>query len=147
MDVQWTAQSSLGKCSNTLDNITLDNYYYFMVGKIEKFENLTEMDKFQISHFLKILGIWVEDPKMDNMITESMRENFKLQYWCIKEIAFSSHKVYLKFLTKEMFMEKFFKTCSYKNKDEPESFLNYFIKTVKNELEKISEKQVLKNGY
>lgn len=149
LDVQWTAQCSVGKCSvdnTTLHNITLD-YYYYIIGKSKKFENLTEIDRKQVIGNLKQLDIYINGSDIDERLSEEKRTDFVFQYWAIKEILSSSHKVYFKYLTREMFMEKYFKTCSYKNKSDIKDFLDYFIKTLKNELQKVSESKVIKNAY
>lgn len=146
LDVQWTAQCSVGKCSvdnTTLHNITLE-YYYYLQGKNQNFENLTEQDKNNMISSLKHLDIFVDN---DSTLTEERRIDCAFQYWAIKEILSSSHKVYFKFLSRELFFEKYFKTCSYKNKNDTKDFLDYFIKTLKNELQKVSESKVIKSAY
>ncbi len=143
LDVQWTAQCSVGKCSvnnTTLHNITLD-YYYYLLGKNKNFANSTEQDKVNIINSLKQLDIYIDN---DNTLTEERRIDCAFQYWTIKELLSCSHKVYYKYLTREMFMEKYFKTCNYKSKKDAKDFLDYFIKTLKNELEKIAENKMLK---
>ncbi len=146
LDVQWTAQCSVGKCS--VDNITLHNttldYYYYLLGKNQNFENSNETEKAIVVMTLKGLDIYIDNLELDNNFSEEKRIDYVFQYWAIKEILSSSHKVYFKYLTREMFMEKYFKTCSYKKKEDVKDFLDYFIKTLKNELEKIAENKMLK---
>ncbi len=144
LDVQWTAQCSVGKCSvdnTTLHNITL--YYYYLIGKNEKFESSTLEEKNIVVRILKNLDIYIKSPEMDNIIPKENRLDYILQYWAVKEISLSSSRVYLKYLTREMFFEKYFKTCSYKNKNDTKNFLDYFIKTIKKELQRISESKVI----
>lgn len=144
MDVQWTAQCSVGKCSvynTTLHNITL--YYYYLIGKNENFENSTPEQKDIVVRTLKDMDIYIENSETDNRISEEKRLDYMLQYWAIKEMIFSSYKVYLKYLSRELFFEKYFKTCSYKTKEDTKEFLDYFIKTLKKELQRISESKVI----
>ncbi len=132
-------QCSVGKCSidnTTLHNITL--YYYYLIGKCENFENSTEYEKNIVITQLKNLNIY-GDISFDNLITEEKRTEYILLYWAVKEILFSSHKVYIKYLTKDLLLDKFYKTCNYKNKNDTKNFLDYFIKTLKKEIQRISE--------
>lgn len=136
-------QCSVGKDSidnTTLHNIT--NYYNYIIGKSENFENSTDVEKNVISMQLKSLEIDVAEG-IDNMLTEERRTEFILIYWAIKEILSSSHKVYLKYLTRDLLFDKFLKSCEYKNKNETKEFLDYFIKTLKIELQRIAESKVM----
>lgn len=149
LDVQWTAQCSVGKCSVdniTLHNITLD-YYYYVLGKNENFENSNDMDKKIIVMYLKGLDIYINDLKFDNSFSEETRRDYAFKYWAVKELLSSSHKVYIRYLTKDLLDEKYLKTCSYKNKNDAKDFLDYFIKTLKNELERIAENKMLKTVH
>lgn len=137
-------QCSVSKCSvynTTLHNITL--YYYYLIGKKEKFENSTENEKKVVINALKDLDIFIDNPQILNQLEEDKKIDFMLQYWSIKELILSSHKVYFKYLTREIFFEKFFKCCDYKNKHDTKDFLDYFIKTLKNELKELAEKKVI----
>lgn len=146
LDVQWTAQCSVGKCSvnnTTLHNITLD-YYYYILGKNENFENSNDMDKKIVVMYLKGLDMYINDLNFDNSLSEETRIDYAFKYWAVKELLSSSHKIYIKYLTKDLLDEKYLKTCNYKSKEETKDFLDYFIKTLKNELVKIAENKMLK---
>lgn len=140
---EMDTQCSVGKCSvdnTTLHNIT--NYYKYIIGKSKNFENSTDIEKNAVLIELKSLEIDITEA-IDNNLTEEKRTDFILMYWAVKEIFFSSHKVYLKYLTRELLFDKFLKTCSYKNKNDTKDFLDYFIKTLKNEIQRMAESKVI----
>ncbi len=60
-----------------------------------------------------------------------------LQYWAIKELYFSSYKVFLNNLKHEQFIFRFYKSKSYVNpRDNVRYFLNYFIKSLQQDFYK-----------
>lgn len=148
LDSNWTSNGlhSVGECSVGKDSITLHNktlqYYYYLIGKSENFENSTDVEKNTVLLRLKALEIDVTEA-IDTNLTEEKREDFILMYWAIKEIIFSSHRAYLNYLTRALLFDKFLKTCNYKSKNDTKNFLDYFIKTLKNELQRISESKVM----
>lgn len=153
LDNHWTSngQHRLGKVRlgkvNTLHNTTLQ-FYYYLIGKIEIFENLektSEIEKQITTNALKNLDILV-DIQIDQNLTEEERIDYAYQYWAIKEILSSSSRAYFNFLTRELFLAKYLKTKEKKSIEETKDFLDYFIKTIKKELEEMSRRQVLSNG-
>ena len=149
MDNQWTSTGphSVGKCSVGEDSITLhyitQQYYYFLIGKREFFENSTENEKILVIKALKELDIFMDNFQVFENLDSDKQLDFMLQYWSIKELVLSSSKVYFKYLTREIFLEKYLKCCDYKNKHDTKDFLDYFIKTLKNELKELAEKKVI----
>lgn len=148
MSTNGYTQFSLGKFNNKLNKIILNNYYLYIIGKNENFENSSEIEKNKVSMILKSLNI-LTNSEIDLALTEERRRNLEIQYWSIKEIVNSSFNVYIKFLTKELLQEKLIKTYDYfKDFNEKNiiEFMSYYIKSIKNSLKDLSEKKVLLSG-
>ena len=148
MSTNGYTQFSLGKFNNKLNKIILNNYYLYIIGKNENFENSSEIEKNKVSMILKSLNI-LANSEIDFALTEERRRNLEIQYWSIKEIVNSSFNVYIKFLTKELLQEKLIKTYDYfKDFNEKNliEFMSYYIKSIKNSLKDLSEKKVLLSG-
>lgn len=136
-----STQFSLGKV-NKLNYTKLNLYYLFIIGKVENFEEISQIEKQANINILKKLEIFIDDPKTDDVITKDERRKLIYQYWAIKEINDSGDKVFIKNLTREIFLNKFLKTCEYVNLNNETDFLNYFIKALKNKMEEIEEKRI-----
>lgn len=148
MSTDGYTQFSLGKFNNKLNKIILNNYYLYIIGKKENFENSSEIEKNKVSMILKSLNI-LTNSEIDLALTEERRKNLEIQYWSIKEIVNSSFNVYIKFLTKELLQEKLIKTYDYfKDFNEKNiiEFMSYYIKSIKNSLKDLSEKKILLSG-
>lgn len=136
-------QFSLGKV-NKLNYTKLNIYYLYIIGKVENFEEVSPTERIAIIHILKDLDIFIKDPKTDDVIPENERRKLVYQYWAIKEIIESGDKVFIKNLTRDIFLNKFLKTCEHVDLQNETEFLNYFIKTLKNEIKEIEEKRIKK---
>ncbi len=138
-----STQFSLGKV-NKLNYTKLNIYYLFIIGKVENFEEISQTERQVNINILKKLDIFIDDPKTDDVITDDERRKLVYQYWAIKEINDSGDKVFIKNLTREIFLNKFLKTCEYVDLNNETDFLNYFIKALKNKIEEIEEKRIRK---
>lgn len=140
LDNQWTSNGPhrLGKVNIyiTIQYITL--FYKYINGEKQNFEDSSEAERKIVTRYLKQLDIYV-DKKFDEYITENRRTDYILLYWSIKELASCSSKMYLDNLSSTFLWEKFFKCCEKKDKNDTKDFLDYFIKTLKKELQRISE--------
>jgi len=150
---QMVTEVSLGKV-NKLNYTKLKLYYLYIIGKIEDFEEDEESyksseersnEKLVVERVLRRLEI-LGNPDMDILLTEETRRKFVYQYWAIREICKSSYRVFLKNLTRDMFLNKFEKTSEYIDIKHVTEFIGYFIKSVENELKDIEEAKVLKIG-
>lgn len=125
--------------NNKLNYTTLNLLFNYLINKEQKFENLNDNDKIVIVNVLKRLEIYVTSQKS---IPESMLYDLKLQYWTIKELYLSPYKLYLDKLTNKKFMFRFLKTKQYIKCDSEEKigdFISYFIKSLREDLEKTNE--------
>ena len=141
---------SLGKV-NKLNYTKLNNYYLYIIGKAKTFEDNENKtfeeasnERMLVIRTLKGLDI-LATAETDDVISEEVRRKFVYQYWTIKELCASSYCVFLKNLTRDMFFNKFKKTCDYIDLKNETEFIGYFIKTLENELKEIEEAKVLKN--
>lgn len=137
------SQFSLVKFSLELEKLNktkLNLYYLYIVGKNSNFEeeNKTfeqiEKEKKAVICALKGLELFDDRPGL----TEEKRLDLMYQYWAIKEISEGQYKAYIKYLTREIFLEKYFKTEQRMSKDNEQEFLSYFIKSLINAIKKIN---------
>lgn len=137
------SQFSLVKFSLELEKLNktkLNLYYLYIVGKNSNFEeeNKTfeqiEKEKKAVICALKGLELFDDRPGL----TEEKRLDLMYQYWAIKEISEGQYKAYIKYLTREIFLEKYLKTEQRMSKDNEQEFLSYFIKSLINAIKKIN---------
>lgn len=130
-----------------LNKTKLNLYYLYIIGKNSNFEdeNKTfrqiENEKISAIHKLKEMGIFVEDPIHDDKLPENIRQDYMYQYWAIKELDVGEYKGYIKYLTREIFFEKYLKTEQRISKDDEVEFLSYFIKSLINAIKEINIKK------
>lgn len=146
---QMETEVSLGKV-NKLNYTTLKLYYLYIIDKEKDFEEEEEKsfeeknnEKMLVVRTLRRLDILVS-AEVDDLLTDKNRRKFIYQYWTIKEICSSSYRVFLKNLTRDMFLNKFMKTCDYIDLKNETEFIGYFIKTLENELKEMEEAKALK---
>lgn len=152
--LQDTLQNSLqtplqNKLQDTLQNnctlinkIKLNKLFNYLINKEEaNFEEISFKDKNAIILILKHLEIYIENENILDFMNLEELNNYKIQYWCVKELYFSSFKIYLNDLDRAFFINKYLKTLenlSIKkiNLDEDAvDIIKYFIKTLKKECE------------
>lgn len=142
------SQFSLVKVSiEKLNKTKLKLYYLYIIGKNSNFEeeNKTfeqiENEKRIVIYALKGLELFNDRVDADDILTDEKRLDLMYQYWAIKEICGGQYKTYIKYLTREIFLEKFFKTEQHISKDNEQEFLSYFIKSLINAIKKINIEQ------
>lgn len=101
------------------------------------FENFAETDHQAIINILKKLEIFIDNPGILKYFSESQMLEYKLQYWAIKEIYFSPHRVFLNELTEKQFIYRFHKAKKYMDYTQCSiyEFIAYFIHCVQEEME------------
>ncbi len=115
----------------------------------KKFEDISQNEKDAIVKILKRLDIFIENPSIVlKYFSEEQKLEYKIQYWAIKEIYFSSLSIFLNDLTREQFILRFLKAKKYmKNSNSINEFLNYFIFCLQEEMaaaHKIADRKSLK---
>lgn len=118
--------------------ITILNLYFKYIYNKASAKNfkIKEADKKAIVILLKRLGMYAENYEIFDYYKPNDLLDLKLQYWAIKEIYFSPYKVYLNEMTREQFMLRFLKSKKYVKTSDTWHFLNYFIKSIQEELYK-----------
>lgn len=102
-------------------------------------------DKAFIILHLKRLQIYVDNTDVLELFTEVALTQTKIFYWIIKELYFSSYKVYLKELTYKTLCLKYLKAKEYTNADiefNAERLIAYTIKSLQEEFKKKEQKNV-----
>lgn len=144
------SQFSLVKVSLELEKLNktkLELYYFYVLGKIPKFtqENKSfdeiENEKKSVINVLKKLELFDDRFDFDSNLTNEKRLDYVYQYWAIKELCCGEYKSYVKYLTRELFLEKYLKTELHMSKDNETEFLSYFIKSLINAIKEINIKK------
>ncbi len=114
---------------------SLFNYFIYNTTTSEK---ITSEDRDIIIKILERLDIYITNPKILEYFNEQQKYDYKLKYWAIKEIYFSPDKAFLYNLTRKQFEFRFLKAKKYMDikKCSIYEFLAYFIKCLKNEMQK-----------
>lgn len=102
------------------------------------FKDISENQREGIQNELKKLDVFVKSDSILQYFDEQKKLEIAIQYYVVKELYFSSYKVILNKLTKEEFLLKFLKTKKYVSieKDGVNKFINYFIKTLKEKVDR-----------
>ena len=103
----------------------------------EKELGISENDKRAIVNILKRIDIYMPNAEelSKNYSTINLLE-LKIKYYAIKELYCSPYKVYLNDLTFDKLNLRFLKTKKYVNIENITHFINYFIKSLQEELYK-----------
>lgn len=120
-----------------LNKTKLNNLFIYMINGQKNDENISEMNRQAIIIHLKRLELYFTDIETLNYIPSERILEYELQYWTIKELYFSPYKVYLNALTRDKFLLKFLQTQKYikiDNESKLTDFINYFIKSLREEL-------------
>lgn len=147
--IQDTLQKSrtLYKLNYKLNYIKLKELFNYINGKADFFQGIFEKDRIAIVNTLKRLGIYwgnIDDLKFETIFDQERQKHFIIMYWCIKELYFSSFRVYMNDIDEKFFQNKFLKTLEMlditeidiNNDDDITEIVSYFIKTLKREYEK-----------
>lgn len=118
-----------------INNKTKLNLLFNYIVKGEKFEELQEADKNNITDIIEKMELTVKPEYLESIPLQILNKT-KIKYWVIKELYMSSYKVYLNKITKEMLENKFLKTEKYIDARKIDDFISYYIKSLQNELEK-----------
>lgn len=135
-------QVSRQKSCSLINKIKINNLFNYLKDKEAKnFEGISSVDKTAIINVLKQLEIYV-DQTAESLVPTKVLEDTKVQYWCVKELYFSSFKVYLNEMEREFFINKYLRTLENLKiteitDDNLDDIIRYFIKTLKKEYEKI----------
>lgn len=102
------------------------------------FKDISESQRIGIQNYLKKLDVFVPNYEVLKYFNDTKTLEISIQYYVVKELYFSSYRVILSQLTKEEFMLKFLKTKKYVDlKNESiKKFINYFIKTLKQKIDR-----------
>ncbi len=128
---------------NTLHYITtLDYFFNYINNSAQDFfesenDKINLQDKAIIVMHLKRLGILVEDQSILELFTENKLIETKIFYWAIKEIYFSSYRIFLNKLTYNDLCLRFLKSKEYVSNEhgiDVERLIPYFIKCIQTEL-------------
>lgn len=138
--LQDTLQNNLqDTCTlNKLNYIKLLNLFNYINGKEKFFDGVSDKDKLAITSTIKRIGIYAANT---DVLEEERQKHFVIMYWCIKELYFSSFKIYLNDIDEQFFINKFLKTLEMLNvekidiEQDLDDIVNYFIKTLKREYE------------
>ena len=126
--------------NNILLNYTKLNllFNYLIDKEKQNFESLKERDKKIINSELKRLEIFML-PDIIKYFNDEQLLDCKLKYWAITQLYLSPYKAYLDNLNKSNFLFRFLKAKQYikiNMEDDLEHFMNYFIKCLREEMEK-----------
>lgn len=146
INCQNTLQETLPKTStlNKLNYITLKKLFNYMNGKENFFQGIFEKDKMSIINTLKRLEIYcadIDDISFNTVFGEERKKHFVIMYWCVKELYFSSFRVYMNDIDEQFFKNKFLKTLEMLDifeidiENDITDIVSYFIKTLKREYE------------
>lgn len=99
--------------------------------------NFAEKDRKSIINILQKLGVFIDNPDILKYFSENQILEYKLQYWTIKELYFSPHRVFLNELTEKQFIYRFHKAKKYMDYTQGSiyEFIAYFIHCIQEELE------------
>lgn len=139
-----------GMAEGYINNTTLDLLFnYFNNTQQDFFEDgkrtINLQDKAFIILHLKRLQIYVDNTDVLELFTEVALTQTKIFYWIIKELYFSSYKVYLKELTYKTLCLKYLKAKEYTNADiefNAERLIAYTIKSLQEEFKEKEQKNV-----
>ncbi len=109
-----------------------------MNHKRKTFEGLNNTDRLSIETTLKKLNLYMGDSD-DTYLPEQMKFELQLKYYAITQIHLSPYKIYLLDLKEKMFTRIFLaakKYCPIEDESRLEDFMNYFIVSFRNEIEK-----------
>ncbi len=137
---------------NTLHfNTTLDSFFDYINNSAQDFfdngkDQINLQDKAIIIMHLKRLGILVENQSILELFTENKLIETKIFYWVIKEIYFSSYRIFLNNLTYNNLCLRFLKSKEYVSGEEGidvERLIPYFIKCIQTDMkeEKVKWKE------
>lgn len=127
--------------NNILLNYTKLNllFNYLIDKEKQNFESLKERDKKIINSELKRLEIFISGSNILNYLDDEQLLDYKLQYYAVTQLFLSPYKIYLDNLNRSNFLFRFFKAKQYikiNTEDDLEHFMNYFIKCLREEMEK-----------
>ena len=115
----------------------LDLYFNYIINnQSENFLNLNAEDKKAIITILKKLDLYIQNIQILEYMQNEQILELKIQYWVIKELYLSPYKIYLKDLTRERFLFRFLKSKKYVPVSDIYRFLNYFIKSMQEDLKR-----------
>lgn len=120
--------------------IKLNSLYKYINKGEGKIENVTTEDRKNILILLKKMDLLVSDEAEPVIIETNRLLKFKIYYWVIKELYFSSYREYLRKLTKETLNIKYLNSLKYVQKKPNYTILdllNYLIKCLEYEAEEV----------
>lgn len=122
-------------------NYTKLYYYLININKkggsflVNENRMISEAQGKGIVQVIKQLNLYVESDldTLTHLMGEKKLYYLLLQYYAIQELYFGPFNVYLKYLTEEVFINKFDKSIKYcKDVSDPEEILSYFIASLQN---------------
>lgn len=116
----------------------LNSLFNYIIYNKKTTEKISQEDRAAIIKILKKLDIYIENPNILQYFSEERIYEYQLKYWAIKEIYFSPDKAFLINLNSKQFTFRFLKAKKYMDIEKCSiyEFLAYFIRCVKNEMEK-----------
>ena len=140
-NAQPNAQADASAYAHNKLNYTKLFYYLININTGEGEKNFSDENRFiefsqakGIIRILRNLGIYIENPETLKLMDGTKIYYLIIQYAAIEELYFSSYKLYLNLLTKEVFMTKFLKTLQYLKKDgiRIDEKISYFLASLQN---------------
>lgn len=130
----------------------LDVYFNYIINNKgeQKFENMKPVDKDSIVLVLKRLDLYIGNPGIMKYMDIRVKQDYKVQYWLIHEIYFSSYKMFLNTMTREQFLFRYSKAKKYAQLNHmctAEKFIKYFMRCIQEEMEatnKINDRKSLR---
>lgn len=85
---------------------------------------------------MKKLDLYISNVDILNYFTQEKLLDYQLQYWLIKEIYFSSYKIFLGKMTRNQFVFRYLKAMKYIDfKEDLDGFVKYFLRCIQEEME------------
>lgn len=82
------------------------------------------------------LDLYISNIDILNYFTQEKLLDYQLQYWLIKEIYFSSYKIFLGKITRNQFIFRYLKAMKYIDfKKDLDGFVKYFLRCIQEEME------------
>ena len=115
----------------------LNLYFNYIINNgVENFENVSNKDKKILIAILEKLDLYISNIDILNYFTEEKLLDYQLQYWLIKEIYFSSYKIFLGKITRNQFIFRYLKAMKYIDfKKDLDGFVKYFLRCIQEEME------------
>lgn len=121
---------------NKLKQTKINNLFLYLINK-DKRKISEEIDEGQtegIINILKKLDIYIDNIKALKYLDNENLQDYKNQYWSIKELYISSYGVFLQKLDRNQFLFKYkeAKKNTIKKGKTNEDLINYFIRSLQN---------------